>query len=98
MTKAAAIALCLAIAVSGQARSAGPETPRPPRPPRPPAVVNPTEVAPYVMTAPEQAPEQPALFTIGQLPVRVWTPEQPNYDQRNNRNGAANPVPDGDPL
>jgi hypothetical protein len=34
----------------------------------------------------------PALFWIGNLPVRLWAPVEPSYDDRANRNGAANPL------
>ena len=34
----------------------------------------------------------PPLFWIGNLPVRLWAPVQPSYDQNANRNGAANPL------
>lgn len=30
----------------------------------------------------------PALFWIGNLPVRMWAPVQPSYDQNGNRVGA----------
>lgn len=54
------------------------------------------------MTGTIQAPEvlpgeigpgisQQPLFTIGELPVRVWTPVSPPYDANANRTGASNP-------
>jgi hypothetical protein len=33
------------------------------------------------------------LFTIGNLPVRIWTRVPPAYDVAANRNAAANPLP-----
>ncbi|HEY1930903.1 MAG TPA: hypothetical protein VGG99_02735 [Acetobacteraceae bacterium] len=34
----------------------------------------------------------PVLFWIANLPVRMWAPVEPSYDDRANRNGAANPL------
>lgn len=55
------------------------------RPEVPPPLVGPTVKPP------------PAVFSIGGMPVRVWTPVPPPYDVTADRNGAANPLWDDQP-
>ncbi len=45
----------------------------------------PNEIAPPVSKSP------PALFWIGDLPVRMWAPVEPEYDPAANRTAADNP-------
>ncbi len=50
-------------------------------------------VAPYVPQEPNLGPGQThPLFSIGHLPVLVWTPVEESYNSRMNRNAAANPL------
>jgi hypothetical protein len=54
---------------------------------------------PAPQALPEQAPSwitsPPDIGSIGGLPVRVWAPVPPPYDQLADRNGAADPIPMG---
>jgi hypothetical protein len=50
--------------------------------------------APVTLPAPV-APEntqQPPLWTLGGVPVRIWAPVAPPYDAAANRTGAADPL------
>ncbi len=52
-----------------------------------------TTVAPYVPQSPDLGvDEMRPLFSIGRLPVLIWTPVEQAYSSRMNRNAAANPL------
>jgi hypothetical protein len=67
---------------------------RTPAPMPPPSLgASQTTVAPYVPRSPELGPDQThPLFSIGRLPVLIWTPVEQAYNARMNRNAAANPL------
>lgn len=57
-----------------------------------------TVEAPQVQTpAPNIARQPPPLFHLGQLPVGVWAPVEPNYDQFHNLSPAEYPPVWGGP-
>ena len=49
------------------------------------------EVPPSVLT-PEVPAAPPAVFSIGNVPVRVWAPVPPPYNTAADRTGADNPI------
>ncbi len=75
------VALAMAVASAASAQT------------QPPAVGGTEQTAPMLPseTAPPVSQSPPALFSIGDLPVRLWAPVEPSYDPAANRAAAANP-------
>jgi hypothetical protein len=71
---------------------------RPAVPVSPPAPgTSQTTLAPFVQQGPNQGPDQTQpLFSIGHLPVLVWTPVEQSYNSRMNRSAASNPLWEAD--
>jgi len=51
-----------------------------------------TPAVPAPLVTPTVPAEPPVLFSIGNVPVRVWAPVPPPYDSTANGTGAANPI------
>jgi hypothetical protein len=63
----------------------------------PPPGASQTTLAPYVQQGPNLGPDQThPLFSIGHLPVLVWTPVEQSYNSRMNRSAASNPLWEAD--
>jgi hypothetical protein len=61
-------------------------------PPRVIQTADQTTTAPYNVPNPQPSPQPQPLFTIGDLPARVWAPVAPPYNGAANRTNAANPA------
>jgi hypothetical protein len=85
-----AITMATIVGAYAQSRTALPASP-------PPAGASQTTVAPFVPQGPNQGPDQShPLFSIGRLPVLVWTPVEQAYNSRMNRSAASNPLWEAD--
>lgn len=86
------VAMMLAATVGAYAQS----RPSPSVSPPPPGASQ-TTVAPFVPQGPNLGPDQThPLFSIGHLPVLIWTPVEQAYNARMNRSAASNPLWDAD--
>jgi hypothetical protein len=86
------VAMMMATIVGAYAQS------RPVPPVSPPAAgTSQTTLAPFVQQGPDLGPDQThPLFSIGHLPVLVWTPVEQSYNSRMNRSAASNPLWEAD--
>jgi hypothetical protein len=86
----AAMMMAAIVAAHAQSRTAQPASPPPPG-------ASQTTLAPFQPQGPNQGPDQShPLFSIGRLPVLVWTPVEQSYNSRMNRSAASNPLWEAD--
>jgi hypothetical protein len=86
----AAVMMALTAGANAQNRAPVPVSPPPPG-------ASQTTLAPFVQQGLDQGSDQThPLFSIGHLPVLVWTPVEQSYNSRMNRSAASNPLWEAD--